>query len=169
MINIYRAWIIQYLMLLPLKELQQIEYYLRNRYGKNDNVAAEVKNMTNTDAIAAYQSENVQLFNLTSQIDFSPEKRVRKKLFKTEQLWTEIACYEPGQGAVMHKHPLEEEMIYIIEGRANMNIGGEEITVAAGELVKFPANIMHDIRNLSDSNLVIMFTKSPRKLQRKQA
>lgn len=125
--------------------------------------------MYNNDSTSVYNPEFVKLFNINSQKDFSPEKQVRKKLFKTEQLWTEIACYEPGQATVMHRHPLEEEMIYIIEGKANMNIGGEEISLGAGELVKFPANIMHDVRNLQETRLVIMFTKSPRKLVRKQA
>ena len=123
--------------------------------------------MAGTDAIPAYCSDLVQLFDINTQKDFSPEKQVRKKLFKTEQLWSEIACYEPGQATVMHKHPLEEEMIFVVEGRANMNIGGEEIQFGAGELVKFPAGVMHDVRNLQDKRLVIMFIKSPRKLQRK--
>lgn len=95
-------------------------------------------------------------------------KNSSEKMFKTEQIWSEIACYEPGQATVMHKHPLEEEFIYIVEGTANMNIEGDEIELNAGELAKFPANIMHDVRNLQDHRLVIMFTKSPRKLERKQ-
>jgi quercetin dioxygenase-like cupin family protein len=89
-------------------------------------------------------------------------------LFKTEQLWDEIACYEPGQATVMHKHPLEEEIIYVIEGVANMNIEGEEVQFGAGSLAKFPANVMHDVRNLQNERLVIMFIKSPRKMQRKK-
>ena len=66
----------------------------------------------------------------------------------------------------MHKHPLEEEMFYVIDGTANMTIGGEEGRFNAGEVVKLPANIMHDLRNLEDKRLVIMFTKSPRKILR---
>jgi quercetin dioxygenase-like cupin family protein len=110
-----------------------------------------------------------QVFNINKLKDFNREKRIRKKLFKTEQLWSEIVCYEPGQATAMHKHPLEEEMFYVIEGTANMNIGGKEGIFIAGELIKLTANIMHDVRNLQDTRLVIMFTKSPRKIQRKQA
>ncbi len=49
-----------------------------------------------------------------------------------------------------------------------MNIDGEEVQFGAGELAIFPANAMHDVRNLQDHRLVIMFTKSPRKLERKK-
>lgn len=123
--------------------------------------------MAGTDASPRYESDTTQIYDINELKEFSSEKQVRKKLFKTEQLWSEIACYEPGQATVMHKHPLEEEFIYIVEGTANMNIEGEEVQFSAGELAKFPANIMHDVRNLQDHRLVIMFTKSPRKLQRK--
>ena len=43
-----------------------------------------------------------QVFDLHSLKAFGPDKRVRKLLFKTDQLWSEIACYEPGQSTVMH-------------------------------------------------------------------
>lgn len=125
--------------------------------------------MADTESISEMRSEYAQVFDINTLKDFNQEKRVRKKLFKTEQLWSEIVCYEPGQTTAMHKHPLEEEMFYIIEGTANMNIGGQEGSFGAGELIKLPANVMHDVRNLQDNRLVIMFTKSPRKIQRKQA
>ena len=56
---------------------------------------------------------------------FGPDKRVRKMLFKSDQLWSEIACYEPGQSTVMHSHPKEEEAIFVLQGTANMNIDGK--------------------------------------------
>src|ERR671934_271817 len=43
-----------------------------------------------------------QVFDLHTLKDFAPDKRVRKMLFKTDQLWSEIACYEPGQSTAMH-------------------------------------------------------------------
>ncbi len=124
--------------------------------------------MAGTDASPRYESDTTKIFDINALKEFASEKQVRKKLFKTEQLWSEIACYEPGQATVMHKHPLEEEFIYIVEGIANMNIDGEEVQFGAGELAIFPANAMHDVRNLQDHRLVIMFTKSPRKLERKK-
>ena len=100
-----------------------------------------------------------QLFDLHALKDFAPDKRVRKMLFKTDQLWSEIACYEPGQSTVMHQHPKEEEVIYVLEGTANMNIDGHEVVVPAGSMVKFPNAVMHDVRNLGGERCVIMFLK----------
>jgi quercetin dioxygenase-like cupin family protein len=100
-----------------------------------------------------------QVFDLHALKAFAPDKRVRKMLFKTEQLWSEIACYEPGQSTVMHHHPREEEAIYVLEGIATMSIAGDEVAVPAGAIVKFPANVPHDVRNLGAERCVIMFLK----------
>ena len=100
-----------------------------------------------------------QVFDLHALKGFAPDKRVRKMLFKTEQLWSEIACYEPGQSTPMHQHPHEEEAIYVLEGTANMNIDGQEVVVPAGSIVRFPYAVMHDVRNLGTERCVIMFLK----------
>jgi len=100
-----------------------------------------------------------QLFDLHALKDFAPDKRVRKLLFKSDQLWSEIACYEPGQSTAMHQHPREEEAIFVLEGTANMNIDGEEVVVRAGSIVKFPNAVLHDVRNLGTQRCVIMFLK----------
>ena len=112
------------------------------------------------DEIAAGTTTGVaQVFDLHALKAFAGDKRVRKMLFKTDQLWSEIVCYEPGQSTVMHQHPKEEEAIYVLEGRAHMNIDGEEVVVPAGAIVKFPHNVPHDVRNLSTERCVIMFIK----------
>ena len=112
------------------------------------------------DAVAVAVTTGVaQMFDLHALKDFASDKRVRKMLFKTDQLWSEMACYEPGQSTVMHSHPREEEAIFVLHGTANMNIAGEEVVVPAGAIVRFPAAVPHDVRNLGDERLVIMFLK----------
>jgi len=100
-----------------------------------------------------------QVFDLHALKAFAGDKRVRRMLFKTDQLWSEMVCYEPGQSTVMHHHPREEEAIFVLEGSANMNIDGEEVVVPAGSIVKFPHNVPHDVRNLGPERCVIMFLK----------
>jgi quercetin dioxygenase-like cupin family protein len=100
-----------------------------------------------------------QVFDLHALKAFAPDKRVRKMLFKTDQLWSEIACYEPGQSTVMHQHPKEEEAIFVLEGTAHMTIDGQDVTVPAGSIVKFPNAVLHDVRNPGPERCVIMFLK----------
>ncbi len=111
------------------------------------------------DTAVATVTGVAQVFDLHALKAFAQDKRVRKMLFKTDQLWSEIACYEPGQSTVMHTHPKEEEAIFVLEGTANMNIDGREVVVPAGSIVRFPNNVMHDVRNLGHERCVIMFIK----------
>jgi quercetin dioxygenase-like cupin family protein len=112
------------------------------------------------DETAARTATGVaKLFDLHALKAFAPDRRVRKMLFKTDQLWSEIACYEPGQSTVMHQHPREEEAIFVLEGTAHMSIDGREVVVPAGAIVQFPNAVLHDVRNLGPGRCVIMFVK----------
>jgi quercetin dioxygenase-like cupin family protein len=110
-----------------------------------------------------------RVFDLHALKAFAPDKRVRRMLFKTDQLWSEIACYEPGQSTVMHSHPSEEEAIFVLEGTAHLRIGPEETVVRAGSIVWFPNNVPHDVRNLATERCVIMFIKVNPKVLREGA
>jgi len=47
-----------------------------------------------------------------------------------------------------------------------MSVAGEEYVVPAGAIIKFPANVPHDVRNLQSERCVIMFLKcNPRVLK----
>ena len=116
------------------------------------------------ETATATEARVAQVFDLHAVKAFAPDKRVRKKLFKTDQLWSEIACYEPGQSTPMHMHPKEEEAIFVLEGTAHMAIDGQEAVVPAGSIVRFPSNVMHDVRNLGVERCVIMFLKINPKL-----
>src|SRR5258708_2352528 len=85
----------------------------------------------NEDVAVAATTGVAQVFDLHALKDFASDKRVRKMLFKSGQLWSEMACYEPGQSTVMHAHPREEEAIFVLQGTAHMSIAGEEVTVPA--------------------------------------
>ena len=111
------------------------------------------------ETATATEAGVAQVFDLHALKAFAPDTRVRKMLFKTDQLWSEIACYEPGQSTVMHMHPKEEEAIFVLEGTAHMAIDGQEVVVPAGSIVRFPSNVMHDVRNLGVERCVIMFLK----------
>src|SRR5437879_5689440 len=121
------------------------------------------------DVAVAATTGVAQVFDLHALKAFAPDRRVRRMLFKTDQLWSEIACYEPGQSTVMHTHPREEDAILVLECSANMNIASEEIVVPAGAIVKFPSNLPHHVRDVQNANCVIMFIKSNQKLLRRSS
>jgi len=94
-------------------------------------------------------------------LEFSTEKRIRKKLLSSQKIVAELLCYEPGQGTPQHHHPKQDEIFYVIEGKGKMIIGDEELPVGPTSLVLVPAQVSHGIAAASGSRLVILFIKAP--------
>ncbi len=55
-----------------------------------------------------------------------------------------------GTGADPHKHP-NEQIIYLLEGKLQARVGGEERTVGPGEVIHVPPNVVHEVRALEHS------------------
>ena len=123
--------------------------------------------MSDSDAVPILSTPTARAYDLHDLAEFTPEKRVRKRLFKTEQLWSEILCYEPGQSTVMHHHPYEEEQFLIVSGTATLSVGGDEITLGAGSVLLVAATVLHDVRNLGKERLLIVFTKVTTRLAKR--
>jgi len=59
--------------------------------------------------------------------------------------------FDPGYVAPMHTHP-GEEIIYVIEGTLEYEIGGKKSTVNAGEVLFVPAGTPHAATNVGSGN-----------------
>jgi uncharacterized cupin superfamily protein len=64
----------------------------------------------------------------------------------------------PGREAfILHRHSVQEEWSYIVEGEGTAQIGDEKINVAAGDFIAFPLNgKAHTIVNTGTSDLVYL-------------
>ena len=54
-----------------------------------------------------------------------------------------IGELERGKGALPHAHPGIEQVCYLLEGAAHVEVGGESFHMQAGEACFFPADEMH--------------------------
>ena len=69
-----------------------------------------------------------------------------------------LVCIPAGKESfVYHSHHREEEWIYIISGQGVAEIDGEELEVAAGDFMGFPApSVAHHLRNPHQEELVYL-------------
>ena len=112
-----------------------------------------------SDAATINGAAQPAIYDLKALQEFAAAKRVRKALVKDGQIDVEMACYEPGQSTPMHAHPRQDEIFYVVEGRANMCIGGVERAYEAGSMIRFGPGIPHDVRNLGATRCSIVFFK----------
>jgi quercetin dioxygenase-like cupin family protein len=59
--------------------------------------------------------------------------------------------FDPGYIAPRHTHP-GEEIIYVIEGTLEYDIGGVVTKVSAGDVLFVPAGVIHTAKNISQVN-----------------
>ena len=69
--------------------------------------------------------------------------------------------FPPGTFVPPHIHPNQDEFIYVLDGRFDLFLDGENGKASTGDLVRMPRGIAHGIFNNSDDPVKALFWVSP--------
>ena len=72
-----------------------------------------------------------------------------------------IGEVERGKGAFPHAHPGIEQVCYLLEGTAHVEVADEQFEMKAGEACFFPADQMHVFQATSDKVKVMVIYAPP--------
>jgi quercetin dioxygenase-like cupin family protein len=67
----------------------------------------------------------------------------------------------PGVGMPLHVHQIEDEIIQVIDGEFEVQIGDQTYKATSGSLIYFPRNIPHGFLNLGARPLRTLWTIIP--------
>jgi quercetin dioxygenase-like cupin family protein len=95
--------------------------------------------MVMSDGAAALKGVS---FNLEKHVDYADGAIVSKTLIKKDTGNITLFAFDAGQGLSEHTAPFDA-VVYIMDGRADITIGGRTSTVNAGEMLIMPANVSH--------------------------
>lgn len=84
-------------------------------------------------------------FNLAQFIAYADGSVVSKTLIKKETGTITLFAFDKGQGLSEHKAPFDA-LVYILDGEAEITIGGKPQTASTGEMLVMPANITHALQ-----------------------
>jgi mannose-6-phosphate isomerase-like protein (cupin superfamily) len=71
------------------------------------------------------------------------------------------ATVAPGAWTARHYHRASEEIYYVVEGRGEVEVGGETAAVSPGDAVLIPPGAAHRIRALAREPLRFLCCCSP--------
>lgn len=71
----------------------------------------------------------------------------------------------PGKAHRFHRHPALEELIYVVEGRAEQWVGREHRILGPGEVAHVPRDEVHGTYNVFDEPLTFLAILSPAKFE----
>jgi quercetin dioxygenase-like cupin family protein len=86
-----------------------------------------------------------EVIHLKTQIAYSRDAVVSKTLVKKNAGTITLFAFDKGQELSEHTAPFDA-IVEIVDGEAEVIIGGESTATKAGEMVIMPANIAHAIK-----------------------
>lgn len=96
--------------------------------------------------------------DLAGLVDYQPGRVVSLTLVQNEALSMTLFAFAKGEGVSTHSAP-GDAMVYIIDGQAEITIGGEKLAAAAGQTVVMPADIPHGLEATEDFKMLLILVK----------
>ena len=106
--------------------------------------------------------EKVEYYEIQDLAEFSDEKFVRKSLTQSKGIVCDFVCFEPGQTAGFHKHPVQDEIFYVVEGKGIITFEDrDDIPVKPGSVVFTPSGVVHGVQTTHSDRLILLLIKGP--------
>lgn len=84
----------------------------------------------------------IKATRLADLVNYQKESVVSKTLIEKKTGTVTLFAFDEGEGLSEHTAPFDA-VVYILDGHAEITIGGKAQTVMAGEMLIMPANVPH--------------------------
>ena len=89
------------------------------------------------------------------------EKHYKATLWRSDALLLGVNCLEPGQVQKAHDHADQDKFYYVVEGSGRFQLGDEQVSAAAGQVIWAPAGVVHGVTNDGDGRLTLLVGIAP--------
>ena len=97
-------------------------------------------------------------FNLSGGVSYSIGSVVSKTLLKKNVGNITLFSFDEGQGLTEHTSPFDA-VVYILDGKAEIVIGGKPKAVTAGEMMIMPADIPHALNAVERFKMLLIMIR----------
>ena len=101
--------------------------------------------MTDSEGPGGGALPPAQALDLLGLADYADGAIVSRTLAENEAGTLTLFAFDQGQGLSEHSTPFDA-IVQVLDGQAELTIGGETVTAAAGQLVLMPANVPHAVK-----------------------
>ena len=91
-------------------------------------------------------------------VQYQDDAVVSKTLLDTKAETVTVFAFAAGQGLSEHTSPFEA-MVSILDGEAEITIGGKSIHLKAGEMVTMPANTPHAMQAIKKFKMMLVMQR----------
>jgi quercetin dioxygenase-like cupin family protein len=86
-----------------------------------------------------------QAIDLAGLAEYAEGSIVSREIVKSPAGTVTVFAFDVGQGLSEHTAPFDA-LVLILDGEAELKIGGKKVSAKAGELVVMPANVSHALQ-----------------------
>ncbi|MFH1006392.1 MAG: cupin domain-containing protein [Candidatus Latescibacterota bacterium] len=86
-----------------------------------------------------------EALDLVGMVAYAPGSVVSRTIAENGAGTLTLFAFDAGQGLSEHSAPFDA-VVHILDGKAELTIGGKVVQAAAGELVIMPAKVPHSVR-----------------------
>ncbi|UCH21907.1 MAG: cupin domain-containing protein [Deltaproteobacteria bacterium] len=97
-------------------------------------------------------------FDLADHVTYAIGSIVSKTLLKKDTGNITLFSFDKGQGLSEHTSPYDA-VVYILDGQAEIALGGKTQTVKAGEMLIMPADIPHGLQAESQFKMLLIMIR----------
>jgi quercetin dioxygenase-like cupin family protein len=97
-------------------------------------------------------------FNVAGSVEYAAQTVVSRAVLKKETGNVTLFAFDKGEGLSEHTAPFDA-MVHILDGQAEIRIGGTPHILKAGEAIIMPANISHALRAIERFKMMLIMIK----------
>ncbi len=96
---------------------------------------------------------------LRELVSIQPDTVVSREILKKEAGTVTVFAFDVGQGLSEHSAPFDA-LVFVLEGRARIIIGGEPHLLGTGEVIVMPADVPHAVEAPESFKMLLVMIKS---------
>jgi len=112
-----------------------------------------------TNKMETNQIEKGKAHNLQNAVGYMGKSVVSKQVIKAPVGNITLFAFDEGEGLSEHSAPFDA-FVQIIEGTAEIIIGGVSNTVSEGEFIIMPANISHALKAVKKFKMMLVMIRA---------
>jgi quercetin dioxygenase-like cupin family protein len=105
--------------------------------------------------------QDVEPYSPANHVGTKNYRLIGRETVGAKQVEMLIGEIERGKGALAHAHPGIEQVCYLLEGAAHVEVGGESFELKPGEACFFPADVPHVFTATSERAKVMVVYAPP--------
>ena len=101
---------------------------------------------------------------LSDMVSYAEGAIVSRTLADTRTVTLTLFAFDKGQALSEHSTPFNA-LVHVLDGEAELTIGGKAVTAAAGQVVLMPADVPHAVRATDRFKMLLTMYGTPKTCQ----